>query len=141
MNLNPYEPPGPHDDRPGIEPPQRTIFILAAIGAWIAGAYWAALTLLLGLGVAAGSVSATQIILPCVLIGLYAVRGFQIFKGDPAAARRVLWLHGIGGIVALVQMFSGGALLIVLQAFKVAIHGFGAVTAYLAGRALSRGRT
>ena len=85
--------------------------------------------------------SATQIILPAVLIGLYAVRGFQIFKGDPAAARRVLWLHGIGGIVALVQMFSGGALLIVLQGFKVAIHGFGAVTAYLAGRALSRGRT
>ena len=83
--------------------------------------YWAGLTLLIALGVATGSVSAVQILLPCVLIVLYAVRGFQILKGDPVAAKRILWLHGIGGVMAIIQMASGNPLLILLQSIKMAI--------------------
>ena len=75
---------------------------------------------------------------PCVLIGLYALRGYQLFKGDPAAATRVLWLHGIGGLMAILNIFSGSALLVVLQSIKLAIHVFGAVTAYLAQREFAR---
>ena len=137
MNPNPYQPPnaqGPLPYAPGGPPPDRTMFVLAAVGAGLASAYWAGLTLLIGLGAAYGSVSGFQAILPIVLIVLYAVRGVQIFKGDPAAARRILWLHGIGAISAVIQIGSGGGLFVVLQGIKILIHIFGGVTAYLAQR-------
>lgn len=142
MNPNPYQPPG-QQGGPGMgytPPPAQNsgIFMLAGIGAGLASAYWAALTLLIGVGVASGSVSGAQIILPCVLIVLYAVRAVQIFRGEAAAARRVLWLHGIGGVMALLQVFSGGAMMIVLQGIKVLIHVFGAITAYLALRSVTQ---
>jgi hypothetical protein len=126
--VNPYQAPAQ-----GPSPaPSRTLFVLAAAGAFLASAYWAALTLLIGAAAAAGGVSMTQVVLPIVLIALYAVRGFQILKGDVGAARRILWLHGIGALAALVQMANGGALLIALQAIKILIHIFGGTTAFMA---------
>lgn len=115
----------------------RSSFVLASIGAWLASAYWAALTLLIVFGVVMGSVSGVQIILPCVLIGFYAWRGFQVFKGDRRAAKGLLWLHGVGAAMAMLRMSAGGTVLVVLYAIKIAIHIFGAVTAYLAQRASS----
>ena len=142
MNSNAYEPPGsPAAAGYAHGAPNRTLLVLAAVGAWLASAYWAALTLLLGFGVASGTVSGTRIFLPGVLIALYAWRGVQLFKGDAAAARRILWLHGAGGAIALFQMISGGGpLLMALQGIKVAIHVFGLVTAYLAMQSVARPR-
>jgi hypothetical protein len=135
MNMNPYEPPRAAGFATAVNV-NRTPFVLAAIGALLASLYWAGLTLLIGVGVAVGSASPLQVLLPCVLIALYLARGFQIWKGDVNAARRILWLHGFGGIMALVQMSSGGALLVALQSIKIVIHIFGGVTAYLAQRAV-----
>jgi hypothetical protein len=141
MNRNPYQAPqppqapGPPGYPPGAAAVNRTPFVLAAVGAGLASVYWAALTLLIGLGVALGSGSVTQVIVPGILIVLYAMRGWQIFKGDPNAARRILWLHGVGGVVAIMQMMQGSGLLVALQGVKVVIHVFGGVTAYLAQRA------
>lgn len=136
-NPNPYQAPrpqAPFDYRQAGPPEDRTMFVLAAIGAGLASVYWAALTLLIGLGAALGSVSMFQVVLPIVLIVLYAVRGFQIFKGDRNAARRILWLHGLGGIAAIMQIASGGGFFAVLQGLKIVIHLFGGITAYLAQR-------
>jgi hypothetical protein len=110
------------------------MFVLAAVGAGLASVYWAALTLLLGFGAAAGAVSGAQLILPCFLIAIYAVRAFQIFKGDPAAARKILWLHGLGALMAVFRLSSESSLIVVLNVVKIAIHIFGAATAYLAQR-------
>ncbi len=136
---NPYQPPAPYPASPyGAPVTNRTPFVLAAVGAWLASAYWAVMTVLLGLGAALGSGSATQIIWPVVLIVLYAMRGFQIFKGDPNAARRILWLHGIGAVAALLQAFAsfaaGSAFVAALQGMKVVINVFGGITAYYAHR-------
>ena len=140
MNPNPYQPPGAYGGSAAAAATMnRGPFVLAAIGAWFAGAYWAAITLLLTAGVAAGSLSSTQLVLPCILIFLYAFRGYQIFNGDPAAARRVLWLHGVGSIAAILQMRSGVGIMVVLQGIKVLIHIFGGITAYLAQRGIAVG--
>jgi hypothetical protein len=132
MNQNPYESPGEGGpSHYGMDPQRRTRFVVAAIGSGLASLYWAALTALIGLGVATGNVSGAQLILPCVLIALYGFRAFQIFNGDESAAKKVLWLHGVGGAIAVFNVISSGAGLIVfLQAIKVAIHIFGGVTAY-----------
>lgn len=135
MNPNPYQAPSPGG--PQYAASNRLLFVLAGVGAWLASAYWAALTLLLAFGTATGTVSPLQLALPVVLIVLYAMRGLQLFKGDPAAARRILWLHGVGAVMALVQMSHGGTLWIVLQGIKIAIHVFGGLTAYLAVRSSS----
>jgi hypothetical protein len=148
MNPNPYQPPAAYQAPvyPGaVAAPaiNKTPFILAAVGAWLASGYWALMTMLIGVGVFLGAGSGVQIILPCVLIALYAVRGFQLLKGDPAAARRILWLHGVGAVAALVQAMAGGGILAVLQGMKVVINIFGAIAAYAALRsyteAVSRG--
>jgi hypothetical protein len=128
---NPYQPPDP---QPGMAP-SRTPFLLAGIGALAASAYWALYTGLVGLSVAGAGVSPVRMILPFVLIVLYAVRGFQIFKGDGRAATSILWLHGIGGIMAVINMASGDPMIIGLNALKLLIHIFGAVTAHLARKA------
>ena len=135
MSPNPYNPP---QSAYGVAEAaaNRTPFILAAAGAWLASAYWAVLTLLIALGVSAGAGSATTLFLPCILIGLYAVRGYQLYRGDRRAASRILWLHGVGAVVAIFQAMSG--ILVVMQVIKVAIHVFGGVTALLALRALGR---
>lgn len=139
MNTNPYQAPGDDGRQPGMPAPgDRTMFVLAAVGAWLASAYWGALTLLLVFGATMGTVAPTQVILPLILIGLYAYRGLQLFKGDPAAAKRILWLHGLGAVAALMQMFQGGSIVAVLQVIKIVIHIFGAVTAMLALRSQSR---
>ena len=129
LNRNPYQSPVIGGDSAASS---RTMYVLAALGAAAASLYWAAQTLLVLFGVAAGSVSGTQLILPLVLIVLYAARAINIFKGDSAAVRGVLWLHGVGGAMALLQVVNGNA--VTLQGIKVAIHIFGAVTAYLAQR-------
>lgn len=138
MSPNPYQ--GPSYETQGASPPpmNRTPFILAGIGASLASVYWAGLTLLIGVGVAAGSLSTFQVVLPCVLIGLYMLRGYQLFKGDPAAATRVLWLHGLGGLMAVINIASGSPLIVGLQAIKLLIHVFGGVTAFLAQREFAR---
>ena len=113
--------------------------LLGAVGALMAIPVAAAITLLLTFGVATGTVSGAQIILPCILIALYAMRGWQLFQGDPAAARRILWLHGVGGVAAIVQMMAGGPIIVVLNGIKVLIHIFGGITAILAQRAFTTG--
>jgi hypothetical protein len=137
MSPNPYNPPQAAYGVAEISA-NRTPFLLAAAGAWLASAYWAVLTLLIALRVTAGAGSATSLVLPFILIGLYAVRGYQLYKGDRRAAARILWLHGVGAVVAVFQAMSG--MLVVMQVIKVAIHVFGGVTALLALRALARTR-
>jgi len=134
MSPNPFEPPraGP----PDAAIPGRTMFVLAGIGGFLASGYWALMTLLIGAGVASGSISGTQIILPGILIVLYAMRGAQILKGDVAAAQRILWLHAIGAIAALLQLTSAGPLFAILQSLKIVIHIFGGTTAFLARKAV-----
>ncbi len=109
-------------------PPNRTPFVLPAITAGLTSLYWAALALLLG----AASGNAMQVILPVILIGLYAFRGFQVFGGDPTAARSLLWLHGIGGVIAVMRMMGGDPIAIVLYGIKIVLHFAGAATAYWA---------
>jgi hypothetical protein len=144
MTPNPYQPPqqpmraaAPGVDVGAAPAGNRTLFVLAAVGAGLASLYWATLTLLIGLGVAIGSGSPVQIILPFVLIVLYAVRGYQLFQGDPLAARRILWLHGIGGLAAFAQMASAGGFWGALQGVKIVIHVFGGVMAFLALRSVT----
>ncbi len=133
MSPNPYEPPSFYtSQKDGYSPPARparTLFVLAGIGALGASLYWAALTLLLGMN---DDVSPIRMILPIVLIGLYAMRGFQSFKGNPTALDSLLWLHGIGALMAVMNLGSEVA---VLYGIKLAIHVFGAITAFLAQRA------
>jgi hypothetical protein len=113
----------------------RGMLKLAGVGAFLAGGYWALVTLLTGVGVAAGSVSGFQIILPVVLIFLYVTRGYQIIKGNRSALRSILGLHAIGGLFAVVNALSGSPFVAVLHGIKVVIHIFGGLTAYLAWRA------
>jgi hypothetical protein len=123
---------------PDVSPPApRGAFILAGVAALLASVYWAALTLLIAFGAMTGSLSGMQAILPCVLVALYAYRGIQLFKGDTAAARRILWLHGIGAVVALIQLARDEGM-VVLLGVKVAINVFGAITALLALRSEGR---
>jgi hypothetical protein len=146
MTPNPYEPPRPYspEQNPQAYYPQsavvttvdRTPFVLAAVGAWLAGAYWAALTLLILVGASSGNGSMTSVIMPFILIFLYAARGFNLFKGDPKAAQTILWLHGFGIFAAISQMASGGGIIVALQSVKILIHVFGGVTALLALRAV-----
>ena len=138
MTPNPYEPPQASGSAATVAAARRGPFVLAAVGAFLAGGYWALITLLLVAGVAAGSVSGAQIILPVILIGLYIQRGTQLLRGDARAASRILWLHGVGGVVAIMQMQSSSGLFVTLQGLKVVIHVFGGVTALLALRSASR---
>lgn len=132
--MNPYQPPGPPPGYARARPVSRTPFVLAGVGAFLASAYWALLTLLIGLASATGSASSMNLILPIVLIALYAWRGINVIKGDPASARSLLWLHGIGGFFAMTQLTHGGGIFVVLQGLKVLIHVFGGITAFLAHR-------
>jgi hypothetical protein len=145
MTPNPYQPPNPYAGAPSGASPgaaivNRTPFVLAAVGAWLASLYWAALALLRGLFAAAGAGSGVTAIMPLILVGLYAVRGFQVFQGDPAAARRLLWLHGFGAVAALLLAFSASGFYAGLQSVKVLIGIFGAVTAFRAQQAFGQNR-
>lgn len=131
---NPYEPPSAIAARAR---PRALSVTLAAFAGFAASAYWAALTLLLAFAAANGSISGAQVILPIVLIVLYGLRGWQLWQGDRAAATRLLWLHAIGGLMAIVQMGSGGQLILVMQGVKLAIHVGGVATTLSAQRALA----
>lgn len=133
--MNPYESPTGGLPEPPSDASRKTTFTLAAIGSGLAALYWAGLTVVIGLASAAtDKVSPVQMILPCVLIGLYALRAFQIWKGDPNAARRVMWLHAVGGAMAVFNMVSGTPILIVLNIVKIAIHVFGGIFALKASK-------
>lgn len=132
MSTNPYQSPLSSDGSPAAG--SRTPYILAGIGALMASLYWGGLTLLIAIGVSGGSVSGFQMVLPILLIGFYAVRAFQLFQGQKSAAKSVLWLHGVGGAFAILQIVSGNPIAVVLQVIKLVIHVFGAITAYLAYR-------
>lgn len=106
---------------------KRTPFVLAAVAAGLTSVYWAALALLMGL---AGGPA--QSIVPVILIGLYAYRGFQVFQGVPAAANALLWLHGIGAVVSVMRMIGGDPVVILLYGIKIGLHVFGAATAFWA---------
>lgn len=143
MNQNPYQAPGlyaPPTTALAAAAPSRTLFILAGVGAFLASAYWALMTLLLVAGMAVGTVSGATLIFPVILIVLYALRGLQILKGDVAATRRILWLHGVGAIAAMVQMASGNVILIGMNVIKICVHLFGGTMAYLAHRSASQVR-
>jgi hypothetical protein len=110
----------------------RTPFVLAASVAVLTSLYWAALAFLVGVASSLGDTSPAQLILPIILIGLYAFRGFQVFQGDPTAARSLLWLHGIGGVIGVMRMFGRDPITLVLYGIKVVLHVAGAGTAYWA---------
>lgn len=133
MTPNPYESPTAYAPAPAVVPGRR-MFVLAAIGAGLASVYWAGLTLLIVLGAVMNKLSPLQIVIPCVLIVLYALRGVQIYRGDVAAAQRILWLHIVGGAMAVLQIVTGNPVVVVLYSIKIVIHVFGGVTAYLARR-------
>lgn len=109
------------------------MLMLAGLGALLASVYWAGMTLLILVGTLAGSTSIVQLILPVILIGLYAVRAVQMLRGDLGAARSILFLHAFGGLMAVMSM-AGGGIIVVLQGIKLLIHIFGGVTAFLATR-------
>jgi hypothetical protein len=111
--------------RPGI-------FVLAAVGAWLAGAYWGLLTLGIVMGVATGALSFIQILIPVVLIVMYVGRGYQSFQGNAGAMNNLLWLHGVGGLIGLMHAAQGEGFVAVLHGAKVGIHIFGGLTVYLA---------
>ncbi len=128
MSFNPYQ--APSQD-PAREPDgrMRGRFMQAAIAAWLAAGFWAVMTGLIALGVAYGGAAETALILPAVLIGFYAFRGFQVWKGEVAAATALLWLHGVGGAIALFQMSDADTLVTTLNVIKLVIHVIGVVTA------------
>jgi len=99
---------------------------LGAIGGFAAAAYWAGLTALIGVS----GLSPLQMLLPFVLIALYGYRGYQLMKGNVVAAKNLLWLHGLGAVMTIIQI-TGGIAAPVLLIVKVAIHVFGFATALL----------
>lgn len=142
MNVNPYEPPQAQRAFPYPQVPSptvnRTPFVLAAVGAWCASGYWALMTLLIGVGVMTGSSSGFGLVFPVILIGLYATRGMQIWKGDPQAVKRILWLHGIGAFAAASQAAQSHGIAAGLQGLKVIINLGGLAAAFWAYRTLQR---
>jgi hypothetical protein len=139
MSPNPYQAPAALPQLDAVASRNRRPFLLAAIGAWLASVYWALLTLLILFGGSSGPVAGVRSILPLFLIGLYAVRGYQLLQGSTAAAQRILWLHGVGAIAAVSQILSAQApLFIGLQCFKVVIHAFGAGAAFFALRSAAK---
>ena len=143
MTPNPYNPPA-YNQTPAMSGPVRSAFVMAAIGAWAAALYWAAIFALIGLGAVVGTGSMVNMILPLILIVLYALRGFQALKGDARALIRLLWLHGIGGLVAASQVASSSGIASTLQGIKVVIHIVGGVAtlfAFRSVRAAARGQS
>jgi hypothetical protein len=125
--------------QPYEAPMNRTPYILAAVGAGLTSLYWAALALLIGVAASTGSGSPIQAILPFILIGLYAYRGYQVFQGMPAAANALLWLHGIGAVVSVMRMMDTDVITMTLYGIKIGLHVFGAATAYWAMQASTKG--
>jgi hypothetical protein len=114
----------------------RTPMIVAAVGAWLASAYWALLAALTFLAAIAGELNGFRALLPLVLIVLYAVRGFGAFRGDPRSLNSLTWLHGIGAVATLINSRDLSGLALGLNAVKIAINLFGAVAAFMAMRSL-----
>ncbi len=128
-----------YDGRMYEQQPTRTVFVLAAIGAALAALFWGALLALLFLGMKGGAkVEGLQLIMPVILVVLYGMRAFAVYNGDRNAAKRLMFLHGLGILASIFQISqfpaSAGAMLTMLYGFKIAVHVFGGVTAYLASR-------
>jgi hypothetical protein len=115
-------------------PRRSTATTLAAVGAWAAAAYWSAMALFLSLGAAMGSVSAVQALLPLALIAFYAWRGAQVWGGNRRVATNLVLLHGIGGVMAVLEVATGDWVVKVMYGLKVLIHVFGGFAALAAAR-------
>ena len=130
MYQNPYEPP----QDMGRPREAKRALLLAAVGAFLASGYWAVVALLLRAAATTHGSSGPRLIVPIVLIAIYAVRGYQMLTGDVGAARRIVWVHGVGGAFAILQMAGGVPFVVVLNGVKVLIHIFGGVMAWRAVR-------
>lgn len=109
----------------------RTQFLLAGVGACLAALWWGLVAVLAFFG-SRTDTPPLQVVLPVVLVGLYGFRGLQLFKGDVRAAQRLIYLHAVGAVVAILQMSSNLQLVVVFNGVKAAINVFGALTAYWA---------
>jgi hypothetical protein len=129
----------PYRSQTQTQPLRSPFVLLAAIGAGLASVYWALMTVIMGLALLSpdsGTSSPTTLLVPCLLIALYAWRGVQIYQGDAGALSRILWLHFLGAVISVIQFAAGGPVMWLLQGIKIAIHIFGLVSAFLARRAL-----
>ena len=94
-----------------------------------------ALASLFGFRVASGAATVPSILMSSVLIVLFTLRGFQLWRGDRSAAKKILFLHA-ADVIGLAQIFLGGSVLVtILVSIKVALHVFGAIAAYLSMKA------
>ena len=130
MIPDPYKPPVPADI--GEPTFSRRPFVLAAVASGLTSAYWSVLTLLILIGAGSADLSPVQVVLPLILIFLYAQRAMRVFNGDRSAANRLIGLHLIGGLMTVMRLAAGG--FIVLYVIKLVIHIFGALTAYWASK-------
>jgi hypothetical protein len=120
---------------PESQDPDRTLCTLAAVGAALASTYWGALVALMLLGMFGGyAISPLQVALPILLIVLYAMRAVRVYRGDRSAARRLAWLHLIGGVFGLIYLTNYGSVIATLYGIKVAIHVLGGIPAFLVSR-------
>jgi hypothetical protein len=110
----------------------------AAVASGAASIYWALLTLLTARVVASKELSATQLVFPVILVGLYAFRAIQTYRGNAQAVVSLLYLNGLGAIISLYNMRGATQVVIVLQGVKVLIHIFGLITAWRARQAFAR---
>jgi hypothetical protein len=132
MSYEPYRPP---QDFSHLTPTKRTPAVVAtAVSAGLASVYWLLVALLLGFAAKSGATSPLQVILPFVLVALYGYRGLQAWKGDGAAIRNLLFLHVIGGLMAVYQVMNSAGFAATLNIVKVAIHVLGLVSTGLALR-------
>ena len=131
MAFNPYQRPTFDPEHGGLPPGNRTAVLLAVAGAFLAAAYWTVLILLMFASGAGSAMSPLQIVLPLIVIALYAMRGVQLYRGDTRMATNLMWLHVLGGLFTAYALARPGAAY-ALHGVKLAIHVFGAVTAYLA---------
>jgi hypothetical protein len=113
------------EDRDGL-------VVMTTVGAVLAALYWGTLGVLNATGKLYGvKPDGFQMFLPFVLVVLYAMRGYKVFEGDHRSARNLMWLHGVGGVLAIVQIAMGmlPTFVIGLYAAKVAIHIIGGIPA------------
>ena len=130
---NPYAPPG-NDVALDARARTKTLFFFAGGAAWLAAVWWAVVAAVTLFAVSAGNITPLFLVLPLFLVVAYAVRGAQIMKGDVRAAQRILLLHAVGAVAAILQLSSRRDIVVILNGVKVAIHLLGIGSAYWARR-------
>ena len=82
-----------------------------------------------------GAIESYQLVMPIVLVALYAMRAYRVYTGDLRSARNLAWLHALGAIVAVVNIVQFNTPIItVLYGIKVVVHVVGGVPAFLLSR-------